>query len=228
MTPKKHRFIWKILAIALLVGGGLQQQAWASAMPEIKSETQLPAADGKTKDDRLDIGITEKVNLSLDPAAPAGTNIEWSIDSGGTLSAATGATTVLTAGNTAVAAATVTCKIGGVPKTKIFKIHVPEGVRGVKGKIDNIHANRQGARMRVNVVILPDGVSFQDIWIREKADQTDEGEVFTGVFATNKVHHTPGPAGKLTASNSLNGTDHVGIVAPAGAFYAGTITYNIP
>lgn len=176
------------------IGSALLVVAISAAWPDLYAEANNPqpcivvsktrkhAADGTTADDRLTIGVCEKVDLTASAKAK-----KWSVDTGGDVDPkADSNTTVFTAGNKAVDKATVTAELADGTKCMItFKIITPASAAWKKfdSKVTGYTEGNAGAQMKIsNLTIGPMNVSFANIQVREKSGPPSD---VAGYFANN-------------------------------------------
>jgi hypothetical protein len=178
-----HRIGPALLVVALLAAlPDLRAEANNPQPCTITSKTKKHAADGTTADNRLTIGVCEKVDLTASAKAK-----KWSVDMGGDVDPkADSTTTVFTAGNKAVDKATVTAELAdGTKCTITFKIIIPASAAWKKfdSKVTGYTNGNAGAQMKIsNLTIGPMNVSFASIQVREKSGPPSD---VTGYFANN-------------------------------------------
>ena len=182
---------------------------------------------------RTKVGVGEKVDLKA--PCPA----DWTIQGGGTLSVATGATTQFTAPETA-AQVTITAKfhVDNSTKTVTFNVVEPNGLTMDK-IVNTITQNQPSLALgfTAKVFILPADVNFEAISVGENKVASVTTGYFDLRFPNGLEHDKNGPvsmAGHIENKGTpINGFDTIttGTSPPLGnpaKYSAGTFLWAIP
>ncbi len=129
---------------------------------EVISETVATFPADRT---RKTIGIGEEVNLSTNPSM----SVAWSVVGGGSISSATGVSTVFTASKSPTSS-TVKATMGTYNNTLLFTVIAPTGfdvsIQSSPG-LGTLGNNQIGQRTLYNVEVVPASVSFYSVEFRE-------------------------------------------------------------
>jgi hypothetical protein len=180
-----------------------------------------------TNRNRTRIGVGEEVSLSLKPSAGA---VDWEVTASkdATISPQNGATTTLTAEDTAATVTVKATKSGRVLAQSQFTIVEPQSESAIPPtSIDTFPAGTQGVGMHLEITVAPTDVCFDNVEMIELPGPASNITGYYTQFPASSLAHAPNPSW-VTLSSDNKWLDHAAQSGYPSPWSKGAFDWDIP